>query len=212
MLLPVKWLTLGLLTGALFAQSKTTASVRGAADDATEGRVAQVHVTLVNKATNARFETVTGDDGSYFLPFVIPGTYSVEASKAGFTTWKRDGLELTVGQEATIDIRLAVGGGESSILVTGEVPLIESQRTQQSNTLNQDSVRNLPINRRDYLTFSLLAPGVSDSKALADSNSFRVKQTPDSGLSFYGSNGRGNSVNVDGGEANDPGGGVRVKP
>ena len=59
------------------------------------------------------------------------------------------------------------------------------------------------------MTFTLLAPGVADSKGLADANSFRVKQTPDSGISFYGSNGRGNSVNVDGGDSNDPGGGVR---
>jgi hypothetical protein len=59
------------------------------------------------------------------------------------------------------------------------------------------------------LAYTLLAPGVADSKALADSNSFRVKQTPDSGLSFYGSNGRGNNVSIDGGESNDAGGGVR---
>jgi hypothetical protein len=87
--------------------------------------------------------------------------------------------------------------------VEAEPPLIETERTQQSNTINEQSVRNLPINRRDYLTYSLLAPGVSDS------NSFRVKQTPDSGLSFYGSNGRGNNISVDGGESNDAGGGVR---
>src|SRR5262249_15520998 len=88
-------------------------------------------------------------------------------------------------------------------------PLIETGRTQQSSTIDEHSVRSLPINRRDYLTFSLLAPGVSDSKALADSNSFRVKQTPDSGLSFYGSNGRGNNISVDGRESNESGGGVR---
>src|SRR5260370_4726306 len=70
-------------------------------------------------------------------------------------------------------------------------------------------IANLPINRRDYLSFALLAPGISDSKAQADANSFRVKQTPNSGLSFYGSNGRGNSITIDGGETNDAGGGVR---
>src|ERR1700674_21526 len=53
-------------------------------------------------------------------------------------------------------------------------------------------------------------PGVSDSTHLADDQDFRVKQTPQSGLSFYGSNGRGNSVTVDGGEANDDSGGVRL--
>jgi hypothetical protein len=206
---PAKWLLLPLLSIIALAQSKTSAGVRGIVQDASEARVAQVRVALTNSATNARFETVTGADGSYLLPFVVPGTYRVEAAKDGFAAWKREGLELTVGQEATLDIHLDVANSQLELNVTAEVPLIESQRTQQSNTLTQDSVRNLPINRRDYLTFSLLAPGVADSKALADSNSFRVKQTPDSGLSFYGSNGRGNSVNVDGGEANDPGGGVR---
>lgn len=198
-----------LLPAVALAQSKTTASLRGLALDQSDARVAQVRITLVNSATNARFETATGSDGAYLLPFVTPGSYRVEAARDGFDTWKRAGLQLTVGQAATLDIRLAVASAQLELNVTAEVALIEADRTQQSNTLTQDSVRNLPINRRDYLTFSLLAPGVSDSKALADSNSFRVKQTPDSGLSFYGSNGRGNSVNVDGGEANDPGGGVR---
>ena len=207
--MPVKWLLLSALSVAAMAQSKTSASVRGIVQDASEARVTQVRVILTNGATNAKFETVSGTDGTYLLPFVVPGTYRVEAGKEGFAAWKRDGLELTVGQEATLDIHLDVASSQLELNVTAEVPLIESQRTQQSKTLTQDSVRNLPINRRDYLTFSLLAPGVADSKALADSNSFRVKQTPDSGLSFYGSNGRGNSVNVDGGEANDPGGGVR---
>jgi hypothetical protein len=53
-------------------------------------------------------------------------------------------------------------------------------------------------------------PGVANSTRLADDQDFRVKQTPQSGLSFYGSNGRGNSVTVDGGEVNDDEGGVRL--
>src|SRR5436853_1640228 len=53
-------------------------------------------------------------------------------------------------------------------------------------------------------------PGVSNSNTIADNADFRVKQTPQSGLSFYGSNGRGNNITVDGGEANDDAGGVRL--
>ena len=70
-------------------------------------------------------------------------------------------------------------------------------------------VRDLPIDRRDYLAFTLLSPGVVDSTAMADNSDFRVTATPTSGLSFYGSNGRGNSITVDGGGANDDAGGVR---
>src|SRR5260370_42054684 len=63
--------------------------------------------------------------------------------------------------------------------------------------------------RRDYLTYTVLVPAAADSTRLASDTDFRVKQTPQSGLSFYGSNGRGNSVTVDGGEFNDDSGGVR---
>lgn len=86
----------------------------------------------------------------------------------------------------------------------------ENERSHQASTLEEQSVHNLPIDRRDHLSFTLLAPGVVDSSALADNADFRARQTPNRGLSFYGSNGRGNSVTVDGGEANDPVGGVRL--
>jgi len=56
----------------------------------------------------------------------------------------------------------------------------------------------------------LLAPGVSDSTRLAGDQDFRVAQTPQSGLSFYGSNGRGNDITVDGGETSGDSGGVRL--
>src|SRR3989441_7009956 len=55
-----------------------------------------------------------------------------------------------------------------------------------------------------------MVTGVSNSNNIADNADFRVKQTPQSGLSFYGSNGRGNNITVDGGEANDDAGGVRL--
>src|SRR5262249_48792538 len=85
-----------------------------------------------------------------------------------------------------------------------------TERGHQADTITEQYIQDLPINRRDYLTFSLLVPGVNDSTRLAGDQDFRVKQTPQSGLSFYGGNGRGNSVTVDGGEANDDSGGVRL--
>jgi len=94
--------------------------------------------------------------------------------------------------------------------VTGEPPVVETERGSQANNISQRYITDLPIDRRDYLTFTLLTPGVSNSNTIADNADFRVKQTPQSGLSFYGSNGRGNSVTVDGGEANDDAGGVRL--
>jgi TonB dependent receptor len=94
--------------------------------------------------------------------------------------------------------------------VTDQPPVVETERGSQADTITQQYITDLPIDRRDYLTFTLLAPGVSDSTRLAGDQDFRVKQTPQSGLSFYGSNGRGNDITVDGGETGDDAGGVRL--
>jgi hypothetical protein len=93
--------------------------------------------------------------------------------------------------------------------VRPDASLAEPDRTQQSNTITGDLLQRLPIDKRTYLTYSLLMPGVADADALADANDYRPPQVAHSGLSFFGNNGRGNSVSVDGAEANDSGGGVR---
>ena len=207
-------MTKGLLWVALcsalaFSQSKTTAVLNGTILDPSGGAIPSAKVLLTSSVTGSKQETQTDGEGVYRFPLVTPGIYELRAEKTGFSTAVRKSVEITVGQAATLDLQLALGQTSELIEVTSEIALVETERTQQSNTIQETAVRNLPINRRDYLTFTLLAPGVADSKGLADANSFRVKQTPDSGISFYGSNGRGNSVNVDGGDSNDPGGGVR---
>jgi len=166
-------------------------------------------VTATGTDTGTHFEAVSDDRGEYRIPLLPPGVYDLKIEKAGFADRSRTGVTITVGQTVVVDAKLFVSSSTQVVEVPAEAPLVETERTQQSNTIAEQAVRNLPIDRRDYLTFSLLAPGVSDSKAMADSNSFRVKQTPDSGLSFYGSNGRGNNISIDGGESNDSGGAVR---
>jgi hypothetical protein len=206
------WLciALGLLSAGLAAaQSKTTGTLSGTVTDPTDSAVPNAKITITSAETGRTFEATTDERGEYRVPLLPPGAYDIKVEKQGFGVQSLKDIIITVGQSAVIDMKLSVGASTQLVEVRAEVPLIETQRTQQSNTIEEQSVRNLPINRRDYLSFSLLVPGVADSKAMADANSFRVKQTPDSGLSFYGSNGRGNNISVDGGESNDAGGGVR---
>jgi hypothetical protein len=105
---------------------------------------------------------------------------------------------------------MKVSAGHEIVEVTSEQPVVDTARAAQAGVVEERSIQDLPIDRRDYLTFSLLMPGVSDANTIAGNADFRVKQTPQSGLSLYGSNGRGNNVTVDGGEANDDTGGVRL--
>jgi hypothetical protein len=193
----------------LLAQSNSTATLSGVVTDATESRVPGAAISATNVDTQFKRAAATDGDGAYRFDLLPPGNYDLKAEHSGFAPVLQRGVQLTVGAAATLDFRLKVSNSVETVEIVSDTPPIETTRTQQSNVIDQQAITELPIDRRDYLTFSLLAPGVSDSKAHADSNTYRVKQTPDSGLSFYGSNGRGNTVNVDGGESNDGGGGVR---
>jgi hypothetical protein len=187
-----------------------TAEIKGSITDPSGALVPDAIVTAIDAARGLNRTTTSDERGEYALLSLAPGSYQVRVEKTGFASQLRSGLELTVGETATLHFVLNVGQALETITVTSETPLIETERTQQSNTIAERYIRNLPIDRRDYLSYALLAPGIADSDALADNADSRPTQTPQSGLSFYGSNGRGNSVSVDGAQADDIFGGVRA--
>lgn len=195
---------------AVFAQSSAaSAELRGTVTDARNAVVPEVAVT-VSDDERGIIKTVTTDSrGEYRVLSLAPGRYQVKVERSGFAIQVNKDVEVTVGQIAILDFQLEAGVTTEVVEVSAGAQLVETQRTQQSNTIQDRFIQNLPIDRRDYLTFTLLAPGIVDSNAFADNTDFRVTQTPQSGLSFYGSNGRGNNITVDGGEANDDAGGVR---
>ena len=182
----------------------------GIVTDPLNAAVPNAKITATDIAKGGQRTGVTDEHGSYRLSGLAPSSYKVSVEHGGFPTEVVSALALTVGQTLVLDFHLKITGVSTEIEVTSQLPVVETERASQANTLTQDYIAQLPIDRRDYLTFTLLAPGVSNSTRLASDQDFRVKQTPQSGLSFYGSNGRGNSVTVDGGEANDDAGGVRL--
>ena len=197
--------------GLLFSQSSiASGEVKGTVTDPSGAVIPGVTVTATNAATGLNRAIVTGNEGEYRFLLLPPGRYDVSAELSGFTTQVRKDVAVLVGEIVPVDFRLQVGMASETITVTGEAPVIEIERARQSETITETYIRNLPIDRRDYLTFTLLAPGVADSNAMADNSDFRVAQTRQSGLSFYGSNGRGNNVTIDGAETNDQAGGVRA--
>jgi hypothetical protein len=187
-----------------------SADLTGTVTDPTGGGVPNAKVTVTDPEKGVERSVTTDEHGFYRVSGLAPSSYKVSVGHSGFQTEVATGVVLTVGQTLVFDFRLKLSGISSQVEVSSELPIVETERGSQSDTLTQDYIMDLPIDRRDYLTFTLLMPGVSNSTRLADDQDFRVKQTPQSGLSFYGSNGRGNSVTVDGGEAEDDAGGVRL--
>ena len=201
---------LGFVSAASAQGAGTASSIKGTVTDATGGVVPKANVIAEDPEKGFQRSAITTDDGGYLLTGLAPGTYNVKVEVSGFGSEVKEGLVVTVGQTAILDFRLQVASVRETVEVAAETPVVDTERSSQSNTLTEAMIKDLPIGRRDYLTFTLLAPGVSNSTRLADDTDYRVKQFSSSGLSFYGSNGRGNSVTVDGGEANDDQGGVRL--
>src|SRR5579864_8387361 len=188
----------------------SSGEISGTVTDSSGGALTKATISVVDLGTGMKRQATTNAIGYFRITGLPPATYDVSAQVAGCATGIRRGVTVAIGQTVSSDFILRPSQVQTVIEVTDLPPVVETQRGSQADTISQQYITDLPVDRRDYLTFTLLAPGVSDSTRLAGDQDFRVKQTPQSGLSFYGSNGRGNSITVDGGETGGDTGGVRL--
>jgi hypothetical protein len=188
----------------------SSGEITGTVTDASGAVLAKVTVNVVETQTGLKRTAMTGSTGQYRVVGLSPATYDVSVEMHGFATEIRREVTIAIGQTVTSDFKMKPSQVATVVEVTDQPPVVETERGSQADSISQQYITDLPIDRRDYLTFTLLAPGVSDATRLAGDQDFRVKQTPTSGLSFYGSNGRGNSVTVDGGETSGDSGGERL--
>ena len=202
-----------LLFAALVAHAQGVGSsgeIAGTVTDSAGALLPKATVTVVDTETGLKRTAATNTTGQYRVAGLLPATYDVSAEMAGFATQIRKSVAVAIEQTVLSDFKLSPSKVATVVEVTDQPPVVETERGSQADRISQQYIAHLPIDRRDYLTFTLLAPGVSDATRLAGDQDFRVKQTPQSGLSFYGSNGRGNSITVDGGETSGDSGGVRL--
>ncbi|HEU0184611.1 MAG TPA: carboxypeptidase-like regulatory domain-containing protein, partial [Blastocatellia bacterium] len=193
-----------------FAQaSSSTAELRGQVTDANGAAIPDAKLTLTDVVKGTSRSATSDGAGNYAFLGLLPSSYDLKVEAAGFgaTTTR---LDLTVGQQSNIPIKLTAGKVEIQVDVVAGSEVVETARTEQASTVDTKQIANLPINRRNFLDYALLTPGVADADNIADSSDYRVAQTPQSGLSFGGNNGRGNMVSVDGAEALNGSGGVQA--
>ncbi len=181
-----------LLTAALFGQAEIGgASLSGTVIDQTGAAVPNAKVTATNPATGTNRTTETNQSGLFNFARLPVGQYGLAIEAAGFKTSKRQGLELSVGAVVNLDISLEVGTAQETVSVTAEAPVVESTRSQTATTVSERQVRDLPINGRNFLDFTVLTPGVTRDP------------TRGGDLSFGGQRGTSNSLLVDGADSNN---------
>src|SRR5216684_1754531 len=177
-----------------------TATLKGTVLDAQGAAVAGATVTATNLSTGISKTVTTSGDGSYRVPALTPGIYRITVDAQGFSKEVARGIELTVGQSAIYDAHLKVGTASETVEVSSDsVPLIQTEQTQQANTINENQVEMLPNLTHSITQAVYTVPGVTNSDSTrAQQPGFTGFGT--TGFSIGGSNGRNNLSTVDGGE------------
>lgn len=186
-------------TAALPQSDASTASIKGTITDQSGAVVANAQVKVISIDRGAEHTTTSDGWGNYVVPFLSPGLYEMRVETKGFETSILKNIQLTVGQIAVFDVPVRVGAISAQVFITTEVPLVETEKTQQANTIQSVQIENLPNITRSFLGAVYTLPGVSSSNAprAQGNGSFNFGST---GFSIGGSNGRANLITVDGGE------------
>jgi hypothetical protein len=175
----------------------TTADLAGTVVDQSSAVLPGATVTAQNADTNYVRSALTDDSGHFLIPALPPGTYVVRAELAGFVPRILEDVMLMLGSLSEIRLSLNVAGGQETVEVGADAPVIDTQRTVVSSVISQEQIERLPINGRNFIGFSLLAPGVVTDRTPQQGASGT------SGLSFAGQRARSNNITVDGLDNND---------
>src|SRR5258706_142964 len=130
---------------AALAQSLSSASIEGTVVDETKAPLPGVSVTITSPALQVgKREAVTDGTGHYRFVDLPIGTYAVQSDLSGFRSVRRDGVLLTAGFNARIDMDLKIGGLEESITVSGASPIVDVATTQGGGTISSTVYSTLP--------------------------------------------------------------------
>ena len=197
-------LTLFLAGGnfALAQQTVTSATLGGRVEDPSGAVVIGARLTATNLATNQKQVATTDNSGRYRFPYLQVGGYRLLVEAQGFSPLNKQ-LTVTVGQALDLPVKLEVAGVSAQVNISSDVPMIETVRTQVTETIQPSDIDHLPLNGRNYLDLALLVPGVSPTNTGSNQRFAETSAVPGQGISIAGQRNLYNSFVVDGLSAND---------
>lgn len=164
--------------------------LEGEAMDSSGASIAAAKVVVKNEATGITFQQHADAGGHFIFISLPPGSYEVTVEQQGFKNTVLRGVVVNVGTTSTLRPQLVVGGGNTTVDVSADAPLVDIAQSALSSVINQKSISQLPLNGRNFTDFVLLTPG-----ATTDADSGMV--------SFNGLSGNYNNYTVDGANNNN---------
>ena len=203
-----RWLVVLLLVRAANAQVSGGA-ISGTVTDPAAAIIAGAEVSIENTATHEIRRITTGSTGFYSAPNLPPGSYEIRVASPGFSSLVRKDLEVQVGAELVINAQLQVGAATEQVEVTETAPEVDTASSTLGAVNTGQTVRDLPLNGRDWTTLAALQPGVSivrteNSTGLTASRGNRGLGTM---MAIGGARPQQNNYRLDGVSVNDYAGG-----
>ena len=135
------------------------ATLTGTVIDPDGRAVPNATVTATNNDTKSAYTAQTSNAGVYYIPYVVPGTYTVKASATGFKTAVQDKVELLAGKYFGQDFKLEVGAFHEQVEVTAAPPMIETANGSGGTILDQKTVTDMPLDGRQVYMLIGTTPG-----------------------------------------------------
>src|SRR6202158_6113336 len=188
-----------LLSTTLLVGQTFRGTILGSVTDPSGAVVAGATVKVRNLGTGLERTTATSTDGSYAVPELPIGTYSVTVTQTGFKTFVATAVAVDVATERRVDAALETGEVSIRVEVSAEeLPLVETTSNDLGGVITAQTVENMPVNGRDYTKLIFLNPGVAGSPD-------QITDSPGSfgEFSMNGARGRSNNYLLDGTDMND---------
>jgi Carboxypeptidase regulatory-like domain/TonB dependent receptor len=143
----------------VFSQT-TTGRILGTVTDQSGAAVPGAAVVITDTQRGTTRASATDASGNYAVPDLPPGVYKVRAEAKGFKTVERVNITVEVAQDLRVDVSLPTGQVSETVVVTDEVPLVNSTSSTLGGTLSNAEINDLPLNGRNYENLLQLRPGV----------------------------------------------------
>ena len=152
--------------GAPIAHAQVAAAISGTVEDTLGDGINGATVTVKNLETQATRTVTTDQEGNFTVLGLSPGLHEVKAQKSGFDATVRTGINLEVGQQAVVNLRLEISALMQQIVVSGEAPLVNTTTAPVSGMVGEREVKDLPLNGRSFDNLITLNPGAINFSAM----------------------------------------------
>jgi hypothetical protein len=147
--------------GVASAQVGASTGLMGKVTDSSGAAIPGVTVTVVNSETGSERTAVTNASGDWEARFLNPGTYRVVCELTGFKTLRREGINVSTADMATVDMTLEIGGLAETVQVVADAEMVSSGSMTVARTLDQKELEALPTSARNFTQLLVIEPGVS---------------------------------------------------